>query len=203
MLERLAAHDPGAGHAPPFPSDKDAALVARAKLDRQAFAPLYRRYVDPIYRYCYRCLGSRAAAEDATSQVFLKALAALPGFGGGSFRAWLFAIAHNVVADAFRQPPGEPIEAAGDVPDGALTPEELLLAAEAQRSVRGILTRLPAEQRSVVELRLAGLSGAEIAQALGRSLGSVKMLQFRAVQRLRTMLSAEPFSEETHDDRAW
>lgn len=92
-----------AAGGPTGPSDS--VLVAAAQADRQAFAPLYDRYLDPVYRYCLRRLGSREAAEDATGQVFAKALAALPGYRDRSFRGWLFTIAHNVVGDAFRRPP--------------------------------------------------------------------------------------------------
>jgi hypothetical protein len=76
--------------APPATAPDDAALVAAARVDPTAFAPLYARYLPPVYRYCYRRLGTSAAAEDATSEVFVKALAALPRFRAGSFRSWLF-----------------------------------------------------------------------------------------------------------------
>ena len=169
----------------PVGSDDDA-VVARARHDPREFAPLYARYLDPVYRYCYRRLGSREAAEDATGAVFAKALAALPAYRDGSFRAWLFAIAHNVVADAHRRRrPEGPLAAAGDPVDRAPTPEELALAAEERRSVRDLLATLPPDQRRVLELRLAGLTGAEIAAALGRSVAAVKMLQLRAMTRLR------------------
>jgi DNA-directed RNA polymerase specialized sigma24 family protein len=85
-------------------SDEEALLVARAKEDLTAFAPLYARYLTPVYRYCYARLGDREAAEDATSQVFTRALVALPEHRGGSFGAWLFAIALNVVANQHRRP---------------------------------------------------------------------------------------------------
>jgi RNA polymerase sigma-70 factor (ECF subfamily) len=58
--------------------------------------------------------------------------------------------------------------------------------------VRALLAHLPADQRRIVELRLAGLTGVEIARALGRSEGAVKMLQFRAVARLRALLDVVP-----------
>src|SRR4051812_44637441 len=78
----------------------DAVLVARSKVDPQTFALLYQRYVTAIYRYCYHRLGSAESAEDATSEIFLKALVALPRHRDNqSFRSWLFAIAHNVVTD--------------------------------------------------------------------------------------------------------
>ena len=177
----------------------EAALVARAREDPHAFEPLYARYLDPVYRYCYRRLGGREAAEDATSLVFAKALAALPHYRDGSFGGWLFAIAHNVVADAHRRRrPESPLAAAGDPVDREPTPEAAALAADERRSVRALLAGLPADQRRVLELRLAGLTGAEIAGVLGRSVAAVKMLQLRAMTRLRADLGAAG-PEETDD----
>jgi RNA polymerase sigma-70 factor (ECF subfamily) len=178
---------PPADEGPP-----DAGLAARAKGDRQAFALLYRRYAGRVYSYCYSRLGSREAAEDATSQTFCNVLQALSGCEVGSFRGWLFTIAHNVVVDLRRrQRPHAPLEADGDPVDGAPTPEDLALLAEERRSLRAALALLSADQRRVVELRLAGFAGGEIAAQMGRSPGSVKMLQFRALERLRVLLHAQ------------
>ena len=82
--------------------EDDDALVAAAREDPAEFAVLYRRYVDAVYRYCHRRLGNREAAEDATSLVFTKAIDALPRYRAGGFRAWLFAIAHNTIANELR-----------------------------------------------------------------------------------------------------
>lgn len=172
--------------------EDDALLVARARADPRAFAPLYRRYVDRIYRYCYRRLGSREAAEDATAAVFAKALAALPKYRDGSFRGWLFAIAHNTIVSEFRTRAARPEGVLADAEalvDPAPLPEEAALAAEARASVLGLLPRLTDDQRRVLELRLAGLSGSEIAAVLGRSHGSVRVTQFRAIARLREWLA--------------
>ena len=167
----------------------DAELVALAQRDRLAFALLYTRYLDPVHRYCYRRLGSREAAEDATSLVFAKALSALPQYRDTSFRGWLFAIAHHVVIDRYRDThPEQSLETASEVLDEAPSPEELAIAADERRSLRALLAHLPEHQRQVVELRLAGLTGAEIAQALGRSPGNVDVTQYRAVARLRILL---------------
>jgi len=187
----------GSGEGAP---DAEAELVARAKADRGAFAPLYQRYLGPVYGYCRGCLGSREAAEDATSLVFAKALDGLAGCCEGLFRSWLFAIAHNVVVDARRRArPVVPIAAADDVPDPGRGPEAAAVAAEHDRALRELLGRLPDEQRHVVELRLAGLTGPEIARALGRSHGAVRVAQFRAYNRLRMLLVAE--DEEVRDER--
>ncbi|HEY7034815.1 MAG TPA: sigma-70 family RNA polymerase sigma factor [Thermomicrobiales bacterium] len=169
--------------------DHDADLVARAKRDRQAFAALYDRYVDAIYRYCHVRLGDREAAEDATSVVFAKAMDGLSSCRGGSFRSWLFAIAHNVVADAYRATrPSEPLAAAAALTDPAPEPDELALAGDLGRAVRASLARLSPDQREIVELRLAGLTGPEIAAALGKSHAAIRVAQFRAYARLRILL---------------
>ena len=86
------------------------AIIARARHDPAAFAPLYRHYVRPIYAFCHQRLGDRELAEDATSQVFVNAFAALPRYQSGSFRAWLYAIARNVVTDMRRRHPNAWLE---------------------------------------------------------------------------------------------
>ena len=172
--------------------DEDARVVALAKHDRRAFAPLYARYFDPVYRYCYRRLGHPEAAADAAAQVFAKALAALPGYReeAPSFRSWLFAIAHNVITDDLRaRRPVAPITAAAHLAAADPSPEELVISGEAVCGVRTLLAQLPPDQRQIMELRLAGLTGPEIAAALGRSLGSVKIAQVRAFAQLRAALN--------------
>jgi len=173
--------------------------VERARDDPAAFALLYRRYVDGIYRYCLRRLGVKEAAEDATARVFTRALAALPAYREGSVRGWLFAIAHNVIANDLRAARGhQPLERAADVPDPAPSPETMALRADDGRLLRRLLATLPEEQRQLLELRLAGLSGPEIARVLGKSHGAVKVAQFRAIARLRAMIDLHEESSHEH-----
>lgn len=181
--------------------DPDAALVARARGDPAAFAALYDRYATRIYRYCLVRMGNREAAEDATGQTFAAALAALPRYREqGRFQSWLFAIAHNAVADA-RGRQGRLVGELGrERPDTAPSPEEAALAADEVRTLRALLGHLPADQRRAVELRLAGLSGAEVAEAMGRSRNAVKLLQFRAVARLRLLMGVADAIEEGGGD---
>jgi RNA polymerase sigma-70 factor (ECF subfamily) len=167
----------------------DAVLVTASVSDRQAFGLLYDRYVDAVYRYCYGRLRDRETAEDATSLIFARALAALPTHRGGSFRSWLFAIAHNVVLNTQRDVSHDaPLTVVIDLADPGPSLEELTVTEERRVSVRQALPWLPEEQRRVVELRLAGLTGPEIALALGRSHESVRTTQRRALARLRTLL---------------
>jgi RNA polymerase sigma-70 factor (ECF subfamily) len=199
------ARSPGpeleAATAPPG----EASLVALAQRDPRAFAPLYRAYFDPVYRYCLRGLGDREAAADATQEVFTKALAALPRFRDEAFRPWVFAIAHNVVVDAHRRrgrrPHEAPLDAAACQVDPAPAPDQVALSDEAKYSVHALLVQLPADQRAVVELRLADLTGKEVAAVLGRSLGSVKIAQHRAFRRLRDLMAADADGAEDRDGR--
>ena len=171
---------------------EESAQISRAQVDPLAFAPLYHRYVDDVYRYCYRRLGDAEEAADSTSLIFARALAALPHYQGtGTFRSWLFAIAHNAVIDGqHRVRPWDPLEAGADHIDPAPSPEEVALRADAAREVRTVLIQLPRDQRQVVELRLAGLTNPEMATILGRSVPAIKMLQARALIRLRSLLDA-------------
>lgn len=200
--------------APGATPDAELATI-RAAIERpEAFAPLYRRYAPVIYRYCHRRLGHPENAADATSQVFIKAIAGLrtfrpdPDNAGKTFRAWLFRIAHNVVADAHRRhrpqqsldAPGADAEAPIPLVDPGATPEELAIAADDARAIRDALRCLPGRQREIVELRLAELTGEEIAEAMGMSLSAVKSAQFRAFATLRRVLGQAYAREDSETD---
>ena len=164
----------------------DAALVERARHDPEAFAVLYDAFALPVYGYCLARLGHREAAEDATSLVFAKALAALPAFRGGTFRGWLFTIAHHTVVDGLRARCREaPLDLAVEPVDPDDGPEEAFVEAEAGREARLLLRALTPSQRQVVELWLAGLSDDEIAAVTGRSTAATRMHRWRAAERLR------------------
>jgi RNA polymerase sigma factor (sigma-70 family) len=190
-------HDSQHRHLPIGQSDDALALAARR--NPTAFAGLYERYVDDIFRFCQRRLRNREAAEDATSQTFFKALHRIDSFHGGSFRAWLFRIAHNTVVDQYRRRPELLVDSEKfDRPDSGPSPEDQVLAAEGDERIDRLLQLLTDDQRRVVELRLAGLTGAEIADTLGRSADAIKMLQFRALQRLRSHLTTNTGTSEAH-----
>ena len=180
-----------AAEAERSPQAGDDQLVAAARRDLRAFAPLYQRYVGPIYRYCYLRLGERTAAEDATSEVFTKALAALPAYrANGAFAAWLFRIAHTVVQDVYRRArPTAPLDEAGEWPDAGPSPLDAVVGQAQVAEARAALQALPAAQRRAVELQLAGWSVADSAEVVGVSTGALKLLRFRAVRRLRTLLA--------------
>jgi len=174
----------------------DTALVARARDDRAAFAPLYDRYFNPVFRFCFYRVGDWQEAEDAAADVFASVLASLARFQDGDradgFRCWLFTIARNVVANRRRARRFDaPLDAAAFVADAAPTPEEAALTDDDHRLVRALLLRLKPDQRDLLELRLAGLNDAEIARVLGRSHDAVRKEQSRAIQTLRSLIGGE------------
>ncbi|MFL5760212.1 MAG: RNA polymerase sigma factor [Thermomicrobiales bacterium] len=170
--------------------DHIASLAARAASDRAAFGELYDRFATAIFRYCYRRTGNRELAEDAMSQTFTRAFEGMSGFGGGSFPAWLFTIAHNVVINQARRPRFEPLPEDMPTADPQPGPEAVALMQDERARIVALLDCLPSDQRRVVEFRLSGLSGAEIAAVMERSVPAIKMLQLRAMRRLRSELSA-------------
>ncbi len=189
---------------PVVPSDID--LVAAAILEPRAFAPLYRRYATPIFRYCYRQTGDPELAADLTTQIFTRAIEALPKFEqrveqrteqrrdpggkGGSFRSWLFTIAHNAVIDHRRRArPSRPLDDTyREVADDAPSPEEHAIHRDQLSRLIAVLDRIPDAQRQIIELRLAGLTTAEIATTLSMTRAAVKSAQTRAYARLRVLL---------------
>lgn len=177
---------------PTFEDEPDEAIAARALTDPDAFTLLYRANALDIYRYCYRRLQDREAAEDATSQTFIDAYAGLRRLGSKPFRPWLYAIAHNVVVDAHRaRRPHLPLDATTSREAPAALPEELVIDRERRDVVLRVLQQLPKRDREVVELRLAGLSGHEIAETLHCSHQAVRAAHYRAVQRIRELLENE------------
>lgn len=171
-------------------SDNDGELARVAQADPRAFTALYERYVGPVYAYCLIRLDDREAAEDATSEVFVKALAGLGGYRNGVFAAWLFQIAHNVVVDAQRKRRPTALADAEALAAPGLSVEDAAVERITRADLLAALTQLSEEQRTVIEMQCAGWSGPRIAAALGKSLTAVRMLRFRAVERLRELIAS-------------
>ncbi len=200
----VSSHSPGALAPKTFQDERpDEAVAVAAQADPAAFLPLYERYVERVYGYCRARLGTRTRAEDATSEVFLKALDRIHTYRGGSFIAWLFAITRNVVTDDHRGLRPEVLELSPEVrhaQDGGVTPEDWAVISAQRQAMRDALGRLPDEQRTVVELQVAGWSGSQIADALGKSEGAIKMLRLRAVRRLRELMLEAGWDEGSYID---
>lgn len=182
------------GEAPPIADTGDVALARAARSSLDAFDELYRRYETPVLNYCYYRLGNWPDAEDAAQQIFTNTFANLSRFEEretGSFRSWLFTIAHHEVANRHRhrtRHPSASLTEADDLFDHDPGPEERALEADAHRRALALLDQLTDDQRHIIELRMAGLTDVEIGALLDRSPGAVRAAQFRAVTRLRTLL---------------
>jgi RNA polymerase sigma-70 factor (ECF subfamily) len=174
----------------PAGADADLADVLAAQADRAAFATLYRRYLDRVYGYAFYQLGDHHDAEDATERTFLAALGAISAFRdeGSTFRAWLFRIAHNTVANAHRTRARRPTSSLPDgferpAPDA--DPAGLVALADELREVRAVIAQMPDDRRQVILLRFVDdLSTAEIAEVLDRSTGAVRVLLHRSLRDL-------------------
>lgn len=177
--------------------DPDLADVHAAQRNRIAFDTLYRRYLDRVYSYAFYQLGDHHEAEDATERTFLAALAAIDGFTdeGATFRAWLFRIAHNAIANAHRsrhRRRTEPIADAERHQAPGADPAGLVARADEGRELRAALARLPIERRQVIVLRFVDeLSAREIGAVLGRSEGAARVLLHRALRDLARELEPD------------
>ena len=173
----------------------EARLIAQARSDPDAFIRLYRRYYGAIFRYCMHRLFARDAAEDATSQIFLKAIEHFGRFKGDAaqFRRWLYRIATNVVNEHLRT---------------AARRERLLSRACRRRNIRivggqstaalpdcktavlreAILSLRPKYQTIITLRFFENMKLTEIAELLASSPGTVRSQLARALAELRKRL---------------
>lgn len=178
------------------PADAESRLVTRAiDGERDAFGDLYERHLTAIYRYIFYRLGEIREAEDLTAMVFLKAWSALNRYQPGDtpFIAWLYRIAHNTVTD-WRRSHRETEPLADQVvdPHPDSDPVAQAEAHEQQAALTAALRKLDPNQQQVLTLRfISGLSHTETAQIMQRSEGSIRVLQHRALARLRNVLLEE------------
>ena len=191
----------------PNPGQETTLAEIRAQRDPTPRDDL-RHLVRPVYRYCHRRLGTTEAAEDAAS-AFERVLGAsrLPTRRSVRhvLRSWLFAIAHNTIVDQHRRRrftsrsvAASAWRPATDPPARPARPPTTRRSAATPTAPSAGAGNLP-RQRRVVELRLAGLTGPEIATALDTTHSSVKSAQFRAYQTMRATLTALGYAPE--DDR--
>ncbi|HXT73138.1 MAG TPA: RNA polymerase sigma factor [Candidatus Angelobacter sp.] len=163
-------------------------LVEAARSDPSRFAELYENHFERVYAYIARRVGNRDDAQDLTSEVFHQALANIAKFEwrGAPFAAWLTRIASNAIADKWRDASRERGNATGENFEGADFEEVSFEEADERTRLFRLVKTLPSAQRRVVEMRFAEeKSIREIAQAIGKTEGAVKQLQFRGLESLR------------------
>jgi RNA polymerase sigma-70 factor, ECF subfamily len=185
-------------------TESDEALVARAKRDRDAFACLYDRYVEQVYRFIYRRVKDHTIAEDITARVFFRALEYLPRFEwrGIPFGGWLIRIAGNLIHDHTGEAQRhvslrERAEDGMDLVTSDPPIEEQYADRQASSMLWQTVAALPMSEQQVVVYRFArDMSVREIATIMGRTEGAVKQLLFRAVKRLRQQLQHRGLTDD-------
>jgi RNA polymerase sigma-70 factor, ECF subfamily len=175
-------------------SEPDEILIRRAQANPAAFEPLYERYVAQIYAYAYYRVGHAQDAEDITARAFYQALTHLPRYTsrGVPFSAWLFRIAHNLVANWHRDNGRRQtfsLDAILDTPDRGASLAELAEDGEDTRRLWQVIRRLPPERQQLLVLKFVDeLSTEQIAMIMGRSEGAVKALLHRTLVVMRQQL---------------
>ena len=179
--------------------DAEAALIEQAKDDPLAFGLLYERYVDRIYSYIYYRTGNQQDAEDLTARTFHKALDHIKRFNnrGAPFSAWLYRIAHNLVANWHRDRSRRrelALEDQTHLPYAPGNPEKLAEASEARDALLGAIRRLPDDRQQLILLKFSdALPNAQIGAIMGRSEGAIKSLYHRTLLALREDLQKRGF----------
>ncbi|MFD4401803.1 RNA polymerase sigma factor ShbA [Nocardia sp. NPDC058499] len=176
-------------------AELDLLVEPAAAGDRRAVAEILRLVQPLVQRYCRTRLGNPAhlhvTADDVTQEVLMATVAAIPRYRdqGKSFLAFVYGIAANKVSDAFRGAQVHPAYPVADIPELASTaagPEEWALAAERGAVARELMQQLNPVHRKVLVMRIVlGLSAAETAAELGTSAGVVRVMQYRALNKLR------------------
>lgn len=175
------------------PDEQELARLA-ATGDRRAFATLYDLHVDAVYRYAFFRVRSDAEAEDVTSEVFQRALVAMPRYEPRRpFLAFLYTIARNVVADRFRKArPAAPFEDAIKHESEEPGPEETSVRLDQARRVREAIAKLTELQQEVIVLKfIEGRETKEIARITGKPEATIRGIQMRALAALRGLISLE------------
>jgi RNA polymerase sigma-70 factor (ECF subfamily) len=166
-------------------------LAGASQGDREAFGRLYEQYVDRIFNYVYYRTGNVHDAEDLTARVFYRALHHIQNYTdrGVPFSAWLYRIAHNLVANWHRDRSRHqeiPLSDAPTLHYKGDAPEVALMQNQDQEALLRLIRRLPSERQHLLILKFVEhLSNAEIGEIMGRSEGAVKSLYHRTLLALR------------------
>lgn len=175
-------------------SEEMSQLVEQAKAgNTQAFGQLYNHFVQRIYRFVYFLLQDRTHTEDITQETFLRAWKSLGTFStkGGSFQAFLFAIARNLVTDLRRKKQPVSIDTIIEPPAKDDIEEEFFKGEQARR-LRIVLQRLQPFEQDIIVLRFfEEFSFAEVANAVDMTEGAVRVRIHRILKTLKVFLEGK------------
>jgi RNA polymerase sigma-70 factor, ECF subfamily len=173
-------------------NEAEALVDLAANGDTGAFGRLYDLYADRIYRHIYYRTSSAEDARDLTQEVFLKAWQGLPRYKRTKtpFLGWLFTISHNRVIDYYRTKKDHAyLNNEIIVEDRDKSPDNLLEEQFTQQEVRRAILQLPEDQQNVILMSfIEGFGYNEIAAALNKSEGNIRVIVHRALKRMREIL---------------
>ncbi len=176
----------------------DDQLIAEAAAgNRDAFGELYERYAVRVFRHSYFLTGDPGLAEDLTAQTFLNALEAIPRYEhrGVPFAAWLLRIACNLAINYKKAPKNNShaqLPEGLEAEDSLSSPERCCVAKDDGERVWEDVRKLSPDQRQVIVMRfLDDLGYQDIAAVMGKSVGAVRVIQFRALTNLRHIMQDE------------
>ncbi len=187
---RLPFHSMSESQTLPDITDDDA-LERAIQGDNEAFGVLYERYVTRIYNYIFYRTGNVYDAEDLTGRVFIRALRHIRNYNhrGLPFSAWLYRIAHNLVANWHRDNSRRkeiPLDESMQSTHLGGFPEHELIRGEEQDRLLKVIRSLPGERQQLLILKFVDhLSNAEIGQVMGRTEGAIKSLYHRTLLSVR------------------
>jgi len=185
-------------------SDEEA-LARASQGDQEAFGVLYERYVRRIYNYIYYRTGNPHDAEDLTARVFFRAIRHIGNYQdrGVPFSAWLYRIAHNLVANWHRDNSRKqeiPLEDIYNYKQDQHQPEAILLQVEEENALLKVIRQLPPERQQLLILKFVEhLPNAEIGQIMGRTEGAIKSLYHRTLITLRSEYHPNKADKENPD----
>jgi RNA polymerase sigma-70 factor, ECF subfamily len=173
--------------------DSDEALMARiARGDERAFRTLSSRHASAMLGVARRILGNAADAEDVVQEAMLRVWTHAPRWQPlAQFRTWFTRVVVNLCLDRKRRAPWVALEAAGEIVDPTLGPNEKAEGDERERLVKAAIAELPTRQRTAIVLTYGdGMSNAQVAEVLDTSVSAVETLLVRGKQNLRRALDS-------------
>lgn len=193
-------------HAVAGDEQAESLLIAHAKEDLKAFGVLYERYVDRIYAYVYNRVRDVQDAEDLTARTFYRALSRLHTYEdrGLPFAAWLYRIAHNLVANWHRDRNKRRFLSLDDLHlpgRKRAEPEEVMERTEEHEALWAAIERLPDDRRDLLLHKFGNrLSNLEIGALMDKSEGAIKSLYFRTLAALRKDLQARQWGKNGENE---
>lgn len=162
--------------------------------NKKAWMNLLKRYEKPIYNYGIRMTGNNDDALDLMQEVFVSVFRNLSNYrGDGSFKGWLFKIAHYRCIEFYRRKrPTQGLEDTPEIESEEVTPEQSIADGQGNLQLVGAMQQLPLAQKAVVELKFFGqFTFEEIAEQLGISTNTAKSRLYSALAKLKTLMEVE------------